>query len=101
MSVTIQRHETWSCRKITIPDIVLHRLEMPHSFSGLRFEGENAVGKERVSVTIPAIEIKGCGACGQKNESALHVETRTTPTIGSAAVFPSLLGPRLVAKLSR
>src|SRR5262245_14692652 len=88
------------CRwQITIPKIVLDHLKMPNTFASFCLQRDQRISEQIVTHAIGSIEIKGCRAGWDEDQTLLLIQTDSTPTIGAARVLPGILGPGLVAKL--
>jgi hypothetical protein len=60
-------------RQVVVPDAVVDHLEMPRPLSGARVEGDQALGKEVVAGSVPAIEVVGRRAEGEIDQPELLV----------------------------
>src|SRR5690606_6909987 len=95
----VEQHD--GARAVVVPDIVMHLLEVPAVFAGLRIDGDDRRGEEVVAGADRAVVV-GTGIAGREVQQAeLRVDRRRLPDRRSA-VLPDLvvLRPRVVADLA-
>ncbi len=88
-------------RVVVVPDVVLHRLLVPHPFAGLDVERDDARAEEVVAGTEAAVVVDG-GAVGRDvDEAAGRVGRHRRPRRHVAGPAPRVVLPRVVAELTR
>jgi hypothetical protein len=95
------RDERRRRREVAIPEIVLHRLEVPDALARRGAQAEDRVGEEVVAVAVGAVEVIGRRARGRVQKAALLVERDARPGVGAATVLPRAFRPGVVAELAR
>src|SRR5688572_33425564 len=61
-------------RQIHVPEIVMDELLMPDPASGIRVQGNDAIGKEILTIPLTTPEVRAGGFGGVENNSSLRVE---------------------------
>jgi len=74
---------------------VVHHLEMPDPFAGLRVEAQQAVGEQVVAGAFAAVPVVGGAARRHVDVAELLVDAHRRPRLAAAGVFPGVLVPRL------
>src|SRR5438132_3577160 len=75
-------------RKIAVPYIVFHALEMPDPLPGLGVQGQDGIGEKVVSEAVRAIEI-GCGGARRSvNDAPLYIHGHPSPIVGRTYISP-------------
>src|SRR5204863_7186616 len=91
-------------RRVVVADVVMHELEMPFAFAGLRVEGDEPLAEEIVAWTMPAVFVHQRHADGNVDQPELGVcGVRRPSVILPDAIAPDLRAPRprLPAKPTR
>src|SRR5258708_13282160 len=74
---------------------------MPDSLACAGVQGNQAICEEIIASAIGAVEIK-CRRAGRNVEnSALGIESHSSPIVGRAAGLPRIFWPRVVAEFTR
>jgi len=68
-------------RKIPVPEIVMHGLEMPDPFPRVRVQRDQAIGVKIVAKAVAPIKIIGRRAGGDEDHAALLVNHHSRPGI--------------------
>ena len=100
-AVPLHRDQRGLSRNVPIPEIVADKLKMPDALPGRGPEGNQGIGKEIIAVAVGSIEVEGGRSRGDEDQSPPVVHAHARPTVGGSGVFPGLLRPGLVARLSR
>ena len=87
-------------REVAVPDVVVHRLEMPDPLAGRRVEGEQGVGEEVGAHAVAAVEVGGGRAGGDEHQPPLVVHRHARPVVGGADAEPRVRRPGVVAVLA-
>ena len=87
--------------QIVVPDVVVHRLEMPDALPGRGIECEHAVSKQIGPDAVAPVEVERRRADARENDAALHVEAHAGPVVCPADVLVGVGRPGLVSELAR
>ncbi len=101
LSMTYHGDERRRRRKVHVPEVVPHALEMPDTLSRTRVEREDRVRKKIVAEPIGAIEIEGRGARASEDHAELVIHGQSGPDVGATRNLPRIGRPGRVAELAR
>ena len=100
LTVALNVYEHRMRRKIAVPDVVMHRLEMPDALAGVRVEREQAIREEIVAEAVAAVEIECRRAGRHEHDAALHIDGHAGPVVRGADRFLGIGRPGVVAELA-
>ena len=93
-------HELRRGDVVEVPQVVMHRLEVPEPLAGARVEREEAVGEEILADAIRAVEVVVRRSGRDVDDAAFFVDRHRAPVVHAADVLVGLLRPRVVAELA-
>src|SRR5689334_2332953 len=79
----------------------MYGLEMPQPSAGGRVQSHQGIAEEPRTLAITAIKIGSRRSERQKDDSAFGIDAQGSPGVQAAAVLPSVLWPRLIARFVR
>ncbi len=94
-------HQDRLRRQVVVPDVVVDQLPMPAQVAGRRVECDQRVGVEVGPGPIAAVEVVRRGTERQEHQASRLVDAHRRPDVDAGAPLPGILGPRVVAWLSR
>ena len=71
----VRRH-----RRVVVPDVVMHHLEVPLPLAGLHVDRDDAVAEQVVARAIAAVLVASGHADGDVDESEVRIRRSTSPT---------------------
>ena len=86
---------------VVVPEVVMHRLEMPEPLAGARVERDQAIAEEIRARPVCAVEIVGRRTGRHVDDPALLVDGELAPAVRAADVLVRVLRPCVVAVLAR
>src|SRR5688572_10067749 len=95
------RNEVRRGGEITVPEIVMHGLEMPDALPGFRIERKQRVREQIRADAAAAIEVGRGRACWDVNNATVHIQAHSRPRVRTAGGLPRLDGPGVVTDLAR
>ena len=87
-------------RKIAVPQVVMHGLEMPQPLPRPGVEGKERIREEVGAEPRAAVEVGRRRSGRDVDNAATHVEGHAGPRVGTACRLPGGGGPGLVAEFS-
>src|SRR5260370_19191269 len=78
----------------------MHALKMPDSLARVGVHGNQTICEEIIANAIGAVEIKCGRACRNVENSALGIESHSSPIVGCATGLPRIFWPRVVAEFT-
>ena len=100
LSITLQRRQHRWRGEISVPYVMLYRLEVPDSLPGFSVQRQQTISKEVVADPIATVKVKSSRPGWNKNNSTFAVERHPRPIIGGATLLPRVLGPGFVTELA-
>ena len=80
-AVDVDVDEVWMYRKIVVPQTMMDRLEMPHSFARLDVDGNERLGEQIRAEAVTTIEVIGHRTCRGVENSELLVTAVGAPNV--------------------
>ena len=87
-------------RQVPVPDVVVHRLEVPPSLARLDVEGQDAVGKQVVAGPVAAVGVVRGRLCRHVDQAQLLVRRHLAPGARIAGVLARVVEPGVRAELA-
>ena len=87
-------------RHVQVPEVVVHRLEVPHQLTGQGIDRDDRVGEQVVPRSIEAVEVVVGRAERHVENAPLLVDGEEAPGVGPADVAPGIVEPGLVTHLA-
>ena len=86
-------------RQVPVPDVVVHRLVVPHPLAGVEVDGDDAARVQVVAGPVAAVIVAGGRLHGEVGHVQLGVDGPLRPHPGVAGVAPRVVQPGVVAEL--
>ena len=100
-AVATDRDQRGGRREVAIPDVVMHRLEVPDATSRRGIERQQAVREQVVADAVGPVEVRRGRSGGHEHDPTRLVECHAGPVVGASVHPPRRLGPGIVAGLVR